>query len=71
MAVSESLRVAIRGAMARGTTRYVISREAGVAPSGLSRFLAEGRDVRASTVDAIAEFRGPELAPKKAETGAE
>jgi hypothetical protein len=68
MSVSESPRAAIRGAMARGTTRYVISRDSGVDHSGLRRFLTEGRDIRASKVDALAEFLGLELARKKAET---
>ncbi len=68
MTLSDTLRAAIHDAMARGTTRYAISRDSGVDHSGLSRFLAEGRDLRASTIDRLAEFLGLELAPKKAET---
>jgi len=64
MSVSESLRDAIREAIARGTTRYVISRDSGVDHSGLSRFMADGRDLRVSTVDRLAEFLHLELGPK-------
>ena len=68
MSVSESLRAAVKAVMARGTTRYRIAKGAGLDHTALSRFLAEGRDVRASTVDRLAEFLGLELGPKKAGT---
>ena len=68
MTVSESLRAAIREAMRQGTTRYRIAQDADVDHSGLSRFLDEGRDIRVSTVDALAEYLGLELGPKKGET---
>ena len=68
MSVSQTLRAAIREAMSHGKTRYVISRDTRVDHTALSRFLAHGRDVRLSTVDALADYLGLELRPKSAET---
>ena len=69
MTVSETLRAAIQAALRNGVTRYAIAKGARVDHSALSRFVAEGRDVRASTVDRLASYLGLELRPKKPETG--
>jgi hypothetical protein len=67
MKLSEALRAAIQAALDGGTTRYRIAKGAGVDQSALSRFLAEGRDVRGSTVHSLAEYLGLELAVKNGE----
>jgi len=67
MTISENLRDAVKAAMRRGVTRYRIAKDSGVDHTALSRFLTEGRDVRVSTVDALAEYLGLELGPKKGE----
>ena len=66
MRVSETLRAALKAAETSGVTRYRISKETGVDHTNLTRFLRERRDVRVSTVDALADFLGLELAPKQA-----
>ena len=68
MTVSETLRAAITAAMRRGVTRYRIAKDSGVDHTALSRFLTEGRDIRVSTVDALASYLGLELQPKRAAT---
>jgi len=68
MSVSKDLRAAVKAAMVQGTTRYRIAKGAGLDHTALSRFLADGRDLRVSTVDALADYLGWELRPKKAET---
>ena len=45
-------------------TRYAIAKGAGVKFSTLSRFIEEGRDIRASTIDALADYLGLELRSK-------
>ena len=67
MTVSDTLRAAIQDAMEHGTTRYRIAKDSGVDHTALSRFLTEGRDIRVSTVDALAEYMDLELRPKRAE----
>ena len=67
MSVSETLRATVKEAMRRGVTRYRIAKDSGVDHTALSRFLEEGRDLRVSTVDALAEYLGLELGPKKGE----
>jgi hypothetical protein len=62
--VSETLRAAVTAAEARGITRYRICQETGLDHSSLTRFVYEGRDARASTLDALADFFGLELQPK-------
>ncbi|MFH1267202.1 MAG: helix-turn-helix transcriptional regulator [Planctomycetota bacterium] len=69
MTVSDDLRAAVKEAMRRGVTRYRISRDAKVDHSALSRFLTEDRDLRLSTVDALASYLGLELRGNKPETG--
>jgi hypothetical protein len=64
--VSETLRAAVKAAEARGITRYRICQATGLDHSSLTRFVYEGRDARAWTLDALAEFFGLELQPKKA-----
>jgi len=61
MPISEALRAAVRTALAHGVTRYRIAKDAGLDHTALTRFLAEGRDVRLSTVDALADYLGLEL----------
>jgi len=68
MPISEALRAAVKTALERGVTRYRIAKDAGLDHTALSRFLAQGRDVRVSTVDALADYLGLELRPKSAET---
>ena len=68
MRVSESLRQAVKEALAGGTTRYVIAKRARMDHSGLSRFLIARRDIRLSNVDRLAEALGLELRSKSAET---
>jgi DNA-binding phage protein len=68
MKVSETLRTAVKAAIAQGKTRYVISRDSGVDHTALGRFLTERRDVRLSTVDRLAESLGLELTAKRAQT---
>jgi len=68
MTVSETLRAAVKGAMRRGVTRYRIAKDSGVDHTALSRFVTEGRDVRLSTVDALAGYLGFELRPNKPES---
>ena len=68
MTVSETLRGAVEEAMRRGVTRYRIAHDSGVDHTGLSRFLTEGRDVRVSTVDALAGYLGLELRPNSGQT---
>ncbi|MFH1267606.1 MAG: helix-turn-helix transcriptional regulator [Planctomycetota bacterium] len=69
MSVSETLRAAVKAEMRRGTTRYRIAEDSGVDLTALSRFLTEDRHIRASTVDALAEYLGLELGPKRAGKG--
>jgi len=66
--ISESLRAAVQAALDRGITRYVVAKGSGVDHTALSRFLVGGRDLRVSTVDALADYLGLELAPKNGET---
>ena len=66
MTVSRTLRAAIKAATCRGVTRYKIAKATGVDHTALSRFLHEGRDVRVSTVDALAGYLDLELRPKQA-----
>jgi len=68
MSISETLRAAVRTALERGVTRYRIAKDAGLDHTALTRFLVDGRDLRVSTVDSLADYLGLELAPKKAET---
>jgi DNA-binding phage protein len=68
MTVSQDLRAAIQAAIRDGTTRYVIAKGASVDHTALSRFLVEGRDVRVSTVDRVADYLGLELRPKSGQT---
>ncbi len=65
MTVSEDLRAATKGAVRRGVTRYRIAKDSGIDHTALSRFLTEGRDLRLSTVDALASYQGLELQPNK------
>ena len=67
MTVSESLRAAVKEAMAQGVTRYRIAKDARLDHTALSRFLAERRDLRLSTIDALAEFLGLELGTNRSE----
>jgi transcriptional regulator with XRE-family HTH domain len=62
--VSETLRAAVTAAEAKGITRYRICQETGLDHSSLTRFVYEGRDARASTLDALADFFNLELQPK-------
>ena len=66
--ISENLRAAVKAALDRGITRYVVAKGSGVDHTALSQFLVEGRDLRVSTVDSLADYLGLELTPKKAET---
>ena len=68
MPISEALRAAVRTALERGVTRYRIAKDAGLDHTALTRFLADGRDLRVSTVDSLADYLGLELRPKNAET---
>ena len=68
MSISESLRSAIQAAICGGATRYRIARNAGVDQTALSRFLAQRRDIRVSTVDGLAEALGLELRRKSVES---
>lgn len=68
MTVSESLRKAVKEAVVQGKTRYRIAKDAGLDHTALTRFLAEGRDVRISTVDRLAEAVGLELRSKSGES---
>ena len=68
MPISETLRAAVRTALAHGVTRYRIAKDAGLDHTALTRFLADGRDLRVSTVDSLADYLGLELRPKNAET---
>ena len=67
MTVSETLRAAIEAALRNGITRYAIAKATSLDHTALTRFLAEGRDVRLSTVDALADYLGLELQPRKAQ----
>ena len=69
MTVSTTLRAAIKAAMAKGVTRYRIAKGSGVDHTALSRFLTEGRDVRVSTVDALAGYLELELQPNRPAPG--
>jgi len=48
-----------------GKTRYAIAKGAGVEYSVLLRFLDHGRDIRLSTVEALAEYLGLEMKPAR------
>jgi len=64
MSVSERIRVAVAAAITSGQTRYAIAKGAGIGYGVLARWLDEGRDIRASTIDKLAEHLGLELVPK-------
>ena len=61
MPLSASLRKAVEAAVKEGETRYSVAKGAGVDYSVLVRWLDEGRDIRLSTVDQIAEYLGLDL----------
>lgn len=63
MTVSQVLQKAVLLKVNSGITRHSIAKGAGVQYSTLVRWLDEGRDIRASTLDAIAEYVGFELRP--------
>jgi hypothetical protein len=66
--VSEQLREAVQQC---GMTRYAISKETGIAPSVLSRFVASGRGLRSENFDRLCAFLGMVLVnkPGKARKG--
>ena len=60
--VTEQLRRAVEQS---GESRYSISKATGVDKAVLSRFVASGRGVRSETFDALCEYLGLELRPKR------
>jgi DNA-binding phage protein len=58
-------RVIKRAIAARKETRYVTAKESGVNYATLARFLDDRADVRLSTIEALANYLGLELKPKK------
>ena len=65
-AVSEVLREATVALIDSGVaTRYSVAKDSGVGYDTLVRWLDEGRDIRASTIDALAAYLGLELLPAK------
>jgi hypothetical protein len=62
--ISDILREAAVGAIESGReTRYSLAKQCRLDYPSLARWLDEGRDIRLSTVDAIAEYLGLTLAP--------
>jgi transcriptional regulator with XRE-family HTH domain len=59
---SDQLRRAI---LDSGLTRYVISRETGVAESVLSRFVRGERGLSTESIDPLMEFLGLEIRPRR------
>lgn len=62
MKLDQQLRRAVE---CSGLTRYAVAKGAGVDYDALARFLDQGRDIRLSTVQALAEFFGMKLTPPK------
>lgn len=62
MSIEQQLREAIDRS---GLTRYAIAKGAGVGYDALSRFLDQGRDIRLSTIEALAAYFGMTLTPPK------
>jgi len=58
MGISETIRKSVDSAIADGETRYSIAKAAGVDYRTFARFLDEDRDVRSSTLDALASHLG-------------
>lgn len=62
--ISAALREAVERRIANGhDTKYSLAKNAGVKYSVLFRWLEGNRDIRASTIDALAEYLGLELRP--------
>lgn len=55
MNIDQAIRRAIKKS---GKTRYAIAKGAGVDYATFSRYLDEGRDVRLSTIEALAAYLG-------------
>jgi hypothetical protein len=62
-AVTGSIRDAVDKAVASGVTRYAIARDAEIDYATFARWLDEGRDIRASTIDKLAAHFGLVLVP--------
>lgn len=69
MRVAEQLRAATDAALATGKTRYEIAKGAGIKYSTLANWLDEDRDIRLSTVSALAEYLRLELKPRESKRG--
>lgn len=65
MKISDRLRAAVLDAIKNGQTRYAIAKGAGLKYPTFTRWLDEGRDIRASTIDALGEYLGLELVEAK------
>lgn len=65
MTISENLKLAVEKAIKAGVSRYEIAKQAGIDYAGLSRWLDDGTDIRASTIDKLASYFGLELSPAK------
>lgn len=63
--ISEQLRRLIADAERRGITRYRIGLETGIAQSALSRFVHRETNLNLEAADALAEFFGVELRPRR------
>jgi DNA-binding Xre family transcriptional regulator len=62
MVISDKLRKAVEAAIAdRRFNRHTLSQAAGIEYRSLTRWLDEGRDIRASTIDALAECLGLDI----------
>ncbi len=65
MSVSDDIRKAVEARLRKGVTRYAIARDAEVDYRSIALWLDEDRDIRLSTIDALADYLGMELRPKK------
>lgn len=61
MKVSEQLKAAVQEAIDAGETRYAVAKGAGIRYTTFARWLDEDRDIRASTIDRLAEYFGLSL----------
>lgn len=56
--ISETIRQAVADYMADGGTIYALARDTGVDVATVHRWWHDGRDIRASTIDALAAHLG-------------
>lgn len=69
MLVSEKIRAEIQRRVDGGETVYVIMKATGVAHGVISRFMRGEREIRSSTLDALAAYLGLELVESPAAGG--